>query len=724
MGLGALALGSACSLEGLDRFPFPTCNADGHTGCEPLNARDGITDPQACMLWQCDTAGRYCTFGPRDSDGDTFVALRCGGTDCEDDVASAHPGATESCDGADNDCNGLVDDIDVAHPPAAIDPAVVLTGVSAPSFVDLADAADGFFAVWDASGQTRNALVTQTARETPSTELFGTTNAHPDRGLLESTSASGCPDVTLVPLGPTPCATTGPPCLGAQVCVTAPDSSRICEAAVVHNSPEHAGECQTNAECSDGIACNGEEPCQPTGGATLIDARGCRLQAENTTPCAGVGVCLESVPACAQPLVAACDFREMGSAYAGGGDVMTLAVTFDRCGAGRVRPGLVSTTDAPPSDILWGGQMVSTTWDGVDIGDDGCTGASRASGDPHGGEGPTLVVLPRDPTIGRDVTEALAAWIALPLGTAVPGPVEILGLWREQMTIRSETVRFVDASDDGRPLRLADSSTSAHVGLASYARQADAGYLVAYGRMGGGVSVSTVPHLGAPAVACPAAGACITRDPGADTFVGTLDDGNPSTTIQTVTPQPPRTTPALGTPTSITLDATATVVGDVSVAVGVPEPTTPAPTTLPVALAWATAAEITIALARVDPATHVLTDGSRLHIAAMGVRDVRIVHVEAGVSLAGQFAGGTIDAAETGGFVVTWVTSAGTAAARISDHTHDLIAPGAILLGGPSDEPLAFVDYDDAGGNPRVRVAAHQADGIVVFPNVCGPPPP
>jgi uncharacterized protein (TIGR03382 family) len=43
-----------------------------------------------------------------DADGDPSPAS--GGTDCDDDAASVHPGATEVCDGADNDCDGRIDE--------------------------------------------------------------------------------------------------------------------------------------------------------------------------------------------------------------------------------------------------------------------------------------------------------------------------------------------------------------------------------------------------------------------------------------------------------------------------------------------------------------------------------------------------------------------------------------------------------------------------------------
>ncbi|AKF85766.1 hypothetical protein MFUL124B02_16110 [Myxococcus fulvus 124B02] len=45
-----------------------------------------------------------------DDDGDGFVAITQGGTDCWDTRADVFPGATELCNGQDDDCDGLIDE--------------------------------------------------------------------------------------------------------------------------------------------------------------------------------------------------------------------------------------------------------------------------------------------------------------------------------------------------------------------------------------------------------------------------------------------------------------------------------------------------------------------------------------------------------------------------------------------------------------------------------------
>ena len=45
-----------------------------------------------------------------DSDNDGHQAEAFGGDDCDDASAAVFPGASETCDGKDNDCDGEVDE--------------------------------------------------------------------------------------------------------------------------------------------------------------------------------------------------------------------------------------------------------------------------------------------------------------------------------------------------------------------------------------------------------------------------------------------------------------------------------------------------------------------------------------------------------------------------------------------------------------------------------------
>ncbi|MBI5871822.1 putative metal-binding motif-containing protein [archaeon] len=48
-----------------------------------------------------------------DIDLDTYLDALCGGTDCDDTDPLIYPGASEICDGLDNNCNGYVDETDL-----------------------------------------------------------------------------------------------------------------------------------------------------------------------------------------------------------------------------------------------------------------------------------------------------------------------------------------------------------------------------------------------------------------------------------------------------------------------------------------------------------------------------------------------------------------------------------------------------------------------------------
>ena len=106
------ATGAACTLG---ECGYAACtgdhydiNGDAWDGCE-----------YACLPWtpgseicgdgednDCD-GSLICDGGTADADGDEYASQASGGTDCDDTLASVHPGAREICgDGEDQDCDG------------------------------------------------------------------------------------------------------------------------------------------------------------------------------------------------------------------------------------------------------------------------------------------------------------------------------------------------------------------------------------------------------------------------------------------------------------------------------------------------------------------------------------------------------------------------------------------------------------------------------------------
>jgi hypothetical protein len=103
-------------------------DGDGHdaTACGGDDCDDSDANRYPGNTEVCDAAGHdedcdATTYGT-DVDGDTFLstgccntqpggALACG-TDCDDSAggANVHPGAPESCNGVDDDCNGVIDE--------------------------------------------------------------------------------------------------------------------------------------------------------------------------------------------------------------------------------------------------------------------------------------------------------------------------------------------------------------------------------------------------------------------------------------------------------------------------------------------------------------------------------------------------------------------------------------------------------------------------------------
>lgn len=107
--------------------------------CESYQCLDGFCrlaskvtcdDTDACTVDTCVAETGQCSFAPStsDEDGDGYRAIAIGkrlgdvgacGDDCDDTSASALPGGVEVCDGADNDCNGVIDDSAQFQNPSA-----------------------------------------------------------------------------------------------------------------------------------------------------------------------------------------------------------------------------------------------------------------------------------------------------------------------------------------------------------------------------------------------------------------------------------------------------------------------------------------------------------------------------------------------------------------------------------------------------------------------------
>ncbi len=91
---------------------YGNCNSDDSDGCEA----DLGSDSKNCG--QCDNEcadGMVCEDGKcsqpcQDEDQDNYKSASCGGDDCDDSNPDVHPGAQETCNGVDDNCDGKIDE--------------------------------------------------------------------------------------------------------------------------------------------------------------------------------------------------------------------------------------------------------------------------------------------------------------------------------------------------------------------------------------------------------------------------------------------------------------------------------------------------------------------------------------------------------------------------------------------------------------------------------------
>jgi len=78
-------------------------------GCQFVSPPD-CDDGDECTVDSCSIDDGACAHPVRDADADGYGALECGADDCNDESESINPGAAETCDFVDNDCDGNVDE--------------------------------------------------------------------------------------------------------------------------------------------------------------------------------------------------------------------------------------------------------------------------------------------------------------------------------------------------------------------------------------------------------------------------------------------------------------------------------------------------------------------------------------------------------------------------------------------------------------------------------------
>jgi hypothetical protein len=139
--------GAGSSTVSAESTLFGTASAIVETaGCTVV--ADCVDDP--CRSESCQAS--LCVVGAvdKDTDGDSFFDIACGGTDCDDSTNLRNPGILEgpegdaTCsDGLDNDCDTALDALDTGCVAATFTAPVLIAEIAAIGFDDVAPTATG-----------------------------------------------------------------------------------------------------------------------------------------------------------------------------------------------------------------------------------------------------------------------------------------------------------------------------------------------------------------------------------------------------------------------------------------------------------------------------------------------------------------------------------------------------------------------------------------------------
>ncbi|MEM9188332.1 MAG: putative metal-binding motif-containing protein [Myxococcota bacterium] len=650
---------SGCSLIGLDDFDVPQCGSN--LECQPLNDRDGIA-ADACRLYQC--AQGACTFRLRDDDDDGFASMACGGNDCNDNSNLAFPGGSESCDGVDNDCNGVVDD-QVSDGPEV---SALVTGASNPTFVSYGPRSDGLEpSVAFRSGASSFFNVPFRDEGTDPQALgFARANDVSPAGFSMPAIASGCPTPTV----------DSPPPPSAMVMGARPDS------------------CQTHADCyeAEGNFCNGFETCEPDSPAS-DPVTGCR--AAMFDPCTAGDICDEASQACIRVNGGACQIGDAATTELQSGEWLAAVINVSGCGDGQLRVGYLTEGEAamdgsaPGRDVLLrGDERRSTIYLGVDptATANPCTGGSRPMGSPVGAVGPAIAALAADPTMNRRRPQGLVAWIAdTTARSAGPSPapaatVEILGVWQELGSAGGVDVGWINGTGNGLPERL----PSATVGSAAPALTAisGTGYFLAYGKDGGGIAARYIPAFPDPAE------------------VSTMEPFR----SDVMASSPTRTTPAiadLGMEVSLDGGGSATANVDFLTAAAAP----PSGARVRVGLSWLEGTDVYFSTAMLNTSSGAISEFAPMQISTGSASEPQISYTAIGITIDG------------GGWVVTWIGDGEVRAVRIDSE-------GTIVDSAPIRTGItgAQAPFAAPASNRGPRLYFQRGTSIEVGAGICGVP--